>query len=89
MIRMSTEILVYSIFAASFSLFSFLKAISSPASFTKALITAMPEKLSWEKSDSCEKHSCRQSHFFVISLPTMEAQAKSRAMGIRDRAVSR
>ena len=57
--RMSTEVLVKSMLATSFSSLSFLKAISSLASFTKALITAMPEKLSWEKSDRLEKHSCR------------------------------
>ena len=57
--RISTEVLVKSMLAASFSSLSFLKANSSSVSFTKALITAMPEKLSWEKSDSREKHSWR------------------------------
>ena len=52
--RNTTEALVWSMLASSFSTFSFLKAQSSLPSLTKALITAMPEKLSWEKSDSLE-----------------------------------
>ena len=46
MTRNSTEALVWARFASSFSTFSFLKAHSSLPSLTKALMTAMPEKLS-------------------------------------------
>ena len=52
--RSSTDERVKSTLAFSFSLFSSLKAHSYLASFTNALMTAMPEKLSWEKSDSLE-----------------------------------
>ena len=39
-------------------------------------MTAMPEKLSWEKSDSWEKASCRMSHFFIMYLPTTALDAQ-------------
>ena len=55
--RRTTEKRVNSTFASSFFRFSFWKASSSLASLTKALMTAMPEKLSWEKSESLEKAS--------------------------------
>ena len=83
-IRSSTDARVKSTLARSFSRLSRWKASSSLASFTKALITAMPEKLSWEKSDSWEKASCRMSHFFIMYLPTTALDASSRAMGIMD-----
>ena len=53
--RMRTEALVWSMLAFSFSTLSFLKAMSSRDSLTKALMTATPEKLSWAKSESLEK----------------------------------
>ena len=76
-----------SMLASSFSRLSFLKAISSLVSLTKALMTAMPEKLSWEKSDSLEKASCRTSHLRSILPPTMVLTAISSAMGIRAKPV--
>ena len=66
-----------------------MKRTSSKDSFTKAFTTAMPEKLSWAKSDSLEKASCRTSHRFVITLPTSRAEQSSSAIGISDRQVSR
>ena len=85
--RMRTEALVWSMLAFSFSTLSFLKAISSAASLTKALMTEMPEKLSWAKSLSLEKASWRMSHFLVMYRPTTVAEHSSSAMGIRDSTV--
>ena len=45
-IRISTEVFVKAMLESSLSRFSFSKAISSLTSFTKALMTAIPEKLS-------------------------------------------
>ena len=85
--RSSTEARVKSTLASSFSRLSFWKAMSSLASFTKALMTATPEKLSWEKSDSRENASWRMSHFFIMYRPTTALDASSSAMGIMARAV--
>ena len=87
--RISTAARVKEMLASSFSTFSFLKAMSSLASLTKALMTAMPEKLSWAKSDSLENASCRRSHFLVRCLPSMVEAAMRAPMGIRARTVSR
>ena len=57
------------------------------ASLTKALMTEMPEKLSWEKSLSLEKASWRMSHFFVMNLPMSTLHASSSTMGIMARLV--
>ena len=85
--RRSTEERVKSTLAASFSLLSFLKASSSLASLTKALMTEMPEKLSWEKSLSLEKASWRISHFLLIYCPTTALEASNSAMGIMEKTV--
>ena len=49
------DALVYATLASSLCLFNFLKAHNSLNSLTKALMTAMPEKLSCEKSEREEK----------------------------------
>ena len=85
MMRSSTAALVCSTLATSFSTLMSLKAISSLVSFTNALITAMPEKLSWAKSLSREKAPWRISHFRFMLRPTTVEQPSSRIMGIMDR----
>ena len=85
--RSSTEARVKSTLASSFSRFSFLKAHSSLPSFTKALITAMPEKLSWLKSLRLEKACWRMSHFFIMYLPITALTPSKRNMGMRERSV--
>ena len=49
------EAFVKDTLASSLCLFNFLKAHNSLNSLTKALMTAMPEKLSCEKSEREEK----------------------------------
>ena len=81
--RNITAIRVKSTLASSFSLLRPLKAQSSRPSLTNALITAMPEKLSWEKS------AWRVSHFSVMYLPTRLLHASISAMGMRLSSVMR
>ena len=52
-------------------------------------MTAMPEKLSWEKSESLEKAAWRVSHFSVMYLPTRLLHASISAMGMRENSVMR
>ena len=75
--------------ASSFSLLSFLNAHSSLPSFTKALMTAMPEKLSWAKSLKLENASWRRSHLSDMLLPTMMLAPMRHSMGIKAKPVSR
>ena len=51
-------------------------------------MTAMPEKLSCEKSERSEKAAWRVSHFFVMYFPTMMPLASSSAMGMSASSVS-
>ena len=64
------------------------KANSSLASRTKALMTAMPEKLSWEKSDKSEKACCRNSHFFIRYFRVKRLNKSKINRGIIQSAVS-
>ena len=82
------EIRVYATLISSFSRFSFSNSLSSRYSFTKALITAIPEKFSWEKSESLENASCLTSHFAFIALNITVPNKNRITMGIMESPVS-
>ena len=81
------DIFVKDTLASSFFLLRALNAQSSRNSLTNALMTAIPEKLSCEKSESSENASCLISHFFIIYFPTRVATISKNTIGIRERSV--